>query len=343
MDKRHLGKLEVTAIGMGCMALSHGYGAIPPEDYSIKAIHKALDYGCTFFDTAEVYSPNMQGLGHNELIVGKALKGHYQDVVVATKLFIKTEEPDLDGSVYASVKRHLLASLERLQAEKVDLYYLHRVNQNVPVEEVADAMGRLIKEGLILGWGMSAVSGATIAKAHKVTPLSAVQNIYNILERGCEEDVFPFCLEHNIGVVPFSPVGSGYLSGKITTQTQFETQDDVRNWVPQLSKENIAANQPIVDILARFAKEKSATPAQISLAWILHKYDNAVPIPGSKNHERIIENLSAWQVKFTQEEFAALETALNSCQVFGHRGHIEDGASPTEVIAKHEAKRAKQH
>ena len=239
------------------------------------------------------------------------------------------------------MRRHLEASLKRLQAEKIDLYYLHRVNVNVPVEEVAAAMGKLIDEGLILGWGMSAVSGATIARAHKITPLTAVQNLYNILERGCEEDVFPFCLEHNIGVVPFSPVGSGYLSGKINTNTQFEAKDDVRNWVPQLSKENIAANQPIVDVLNRFAQEKSATPAQISLAWILHKYKNAVPIPGSKNKERIIENLSAWQVKFTAQEFADLEKALASCQVFGHRGHVEDGGSPTEVIAKNVAKREK--
>ena len=341
MDKRKLRDLEVSAVGMGCMAFSHGYGAIPAEEYSIAAIHKALDYGCTFFDTAEVYSPNLEGLGHNELIVGKALKGHRNDVALATKLFVATGEPEQDGSLYKTVRRHLEASMQRLQTEHVDLYYLHRVNPDIPVEDVAECMGRLVGEGLISGWGLSAVSGETLARAHAVTPVTAVQNLYNMLERGCEEDIFPFCLENNVGVVPFSPVGSGFLSGRITAQTQFEKVDDVRNWVPQLSKENIVANQPIVHVLARFAKEKQATPAQIAMAWMLHKYPNVVPIPGSRNQERIIENLGAWQVKFTDAEFAALESALNACTVHGHRGHVEQGGSPAEVVAKKVAARSK--
>ncbi|MBQ7585904.1 MAG: aldo/keto reductase [Desulfovibrionaceae bacterium] len=337
MDKRKLGNLEVTSIGMGCMALSHGYGQIPTEEYSIDAIHTALDYGCTFFDTAEVYSPNLEGLGHNELIVGKALHSHYKDIKIATKLFIKTAEIQTYGSVDQCIRKHLEASFQRLQTTHVDLYYLHRINPDIHIEDIASAMGKLIQEGLISGWGLSAVSADTIAKAHKVTPLTAVQNIYNMLERSCDKDVFPYCLKHNIGVVPFSPVGSGFLSGNIDAQTQFEKQDDVRNWVPQLSKENIIANQPIVDILTRFANEKNATKAQIAIAWILHKHQNAVPIPGSKNKQRIVENLSAWQVHFTPQEFQDLETALNNCKVYGHRGHVEEGQNPKEVIAKIEA------
>lgn len=339
MDKRKLRNLEVTAVGMGCMAFSHGYGAIPDEKYSIAAIHKALDYGCNFFDTAEVYSPNLEGIGHNEIIVGKALKNKYNNIVIATKLFIATEEPKQDGSLYNTVRRHLEDSMKRLQTKHVNLYYLHRVNVNIPIEEVAECMGRLIDAGLISGWGMSAISGETLAKAHAVTPVTAVQNLYNMLERGCEKDIFPFCLKNNIGVVPFSPVGSGFLSGKITAQTEFEKFDDVRNWVPQLSKENIIANQPIVDVLANFAKEKQASLAQIAIAWMLHKYPNVVPIPGSKNQERIIENLGAWQVKFTDTEFVALETALNACTIHGHRGHVEQGGSPAEVTAKNVAAR----
>ncbi|MFV0400329.1 MAG: aldo/keto reductase [Oscillospiraceae bacterium] len=201
-------------------------------------------------------------------------------------------------------------------------YYLHRVNDQVPVEEVAAVMGRLINGGLIRGWGLSQVSDAILAKAHKVRPVSAVQNLYSMLERDCEKEIFPFCLENNIGVVPFSPIASGFLSGKVTAETKFEG-DDVRKFVPQLTKENIVANQPILDILAQFAAQKNATNAQISLAWMLHKYPNVVPIPGSKNRERILENLGAWNVELTDEEFSAIEAALDACAVHGHRGHVE--------------------
>lgn len=205
----------------------------------------------------------------------------------------------------------------------MDLYYLHRMEENLPVEEVAGVMGRLIKEGFIRGWGLSAVGVDTLRAAHGVTPVTAVQNIYSIVERDCEKDIFPYCLENQIGVVPFSPIASGFLSGKITVDTEFEKVDDVRTWVPQLTKENIAANQPILDVIRTFAEKKGATNAQISLAWMLHKYPNCVPIPGSKNQERILENLGAWNVELTDEEFAALGTALDACPVHGHRGHIE--------------------
>lgn len=323
MENRKLGSIEVSPIGMGAMAFSHGYGQIPEESYSIQAIRKAYDYGCTFFDTAEVYGNVLYYPGHNEEILGKALKDVRKNVVIATKLHIATEEPEKDGSVYNTLKRHLTASLEHLGTDYVDLYYWHRYNKEVSLEEVAAGMGKLIDEGLIRGWGLSQVAGETIKRAHAVTPVSAVQNLYNMLERDCEVDVFPFCMEHGIGVVPFSPIASGFLSGKITTETQFEKVDDVRNWVPQLSKENIAGNQPILDVLGKFAAKKNATNAQISLAWMLHKYSNVVPIPGSKNQGRILENLAAWNVVLTDEEFKELETALNACEVHGHRGHVE--------------------
>ena len=316
MKTRTLRNIEVSAVGMGCMAFSHGYGQIPPETYSIEAIQNAYRHGCTFFDTAEIYSPNLAGIGHNEKIVGKALKDVRKEVVVATKLFLRV---GAFGSVYKTIRKHLEDSMERLQTDMVDLYYLHRMG-SVPVEDVAEAMGRLIDEGLIRGWGLSQVDVDIIDRAQQVTPLSAIQNIYSMVERDCEARVIPYCMENNIGFVPFSPIASGLLSGKITTETKFEKNDDVRNWVPQLSRANIAGNQPIVEMLKDFAEKKEATPAQISLAWMLHKYPNVVPIPGSKNKERIIENLDSSNVELTDDEFKALEDALNGLKVYGHRG-----------------------
>ena len=318
MEKRKLGNIEVTEIGIGTMAFSHGYGKIPDEAYSIEAIREAYNHGCNFFDTAEVYSPNLQGIGHNELIVGKALKDVRDKVVIATKLFLKASEV-VNGDVYGAIKKHLLGSMERLQVKMVDLYYLHRLS-DVPLEEIAKAMGQLIKEGLIRGWGLSQVDVDSIEKAHKITPVSAMQNLYNILERDCEEKIIPFCLKNNIGVVPFSPVGSGLLSGKINANTQFEKNDDVRNWVPQCKKENIIGNQPIIDLIQKFATKKGATPAQISMAWMIKKYPNVVPIPGSKNKERIIENINTYKVKFTDEELNEFENELKKYKVYGHRG-----------------------
>ena len=314
MKTRMLREIEVSEVGMGCMAFSHGYGKIPSEQYSIEAIRNAYEHGCTLFDTAEVYSPNLAGIGHNELIVGKALRDVRDNVVIATKLFLRES-----GNVYDSIRHHLDGSLERLKTDYVDLYYLHRMG-GVPVEKVAEAMGRLIDEGLIRGWGLSQVDVDVIDRAQQVTPLAAIQNIYSMVERDSEAEIIPYCMEHNIGFVPFSPIASGLLSGKITPQTQFEKNDDVRNWVPQLSRRNITGNQPIVEMLKVFAGKKNATPAQISLAWMLHKYPNVVPIPGSKNKEHIVENLDAAQVVLTDEEFKALEEALNGLKVYGHRG-----------------------
>ncbi len=324
MKKRMIGNLEVSQIGMGCMAFSHGYGQIPEHDYSVEAIRKAVDYGCTFFDTAEAYGQQLYYKGHNEEILGEALERVRSDVVVATKFHVNSDDYGEGKDLYLSIKGHLLKSMENLRTDYIDLYYLHRINENVPVEEVAEVMGRLIKDGLIRGWGLSQVSVQTLERAHKVTPVTAVQNLYNVLERDCEEDIFPYCLQQGIGVVPFSPISSGLLSGKITTSTEFEKVDDVRNWVPQLTKENIAGNQPVIDILSKYAQMKNATSAQISLAWMLHKYPNVVPIPGSKNQDRIIENLAADEVVLTDEEFKSLEDELSKCEIYGHRGHVEE-------------------
>lgn len=322
MNIRRIGNLEVSEIGIGCMGFSHGYGEVPSEEYSIEAIRRARDFGCTFFDTAESYGAQMFWPGHNEQLVGKALEPFRKDVVLATKMHVRPDDIESGLPLLDVFRGHLENSMRNLRTDYVDLYYLHRVNEAVRVEDVAEVMGRLISDGLIRAWGMSQVSADTLAKAHAVSPVSAVQNLYSMMERDCEKDIFPFCLKNNIGVVPFSPIASGFLSGKVTAETKFEG-DDVRKWVPQLSKENIAANRPLLDILSQFAARKNATNAQISLAWMLHKYPNVAPIPGSKNQERILENLGAWNVKLTDDEFTELEKALDTCGVHGHRGHVE--------------------
>lgn len=323
MKTRKIGNIEVSSVGMGCMGFSHGYGEVPEESYSIEAIRKAHDFGCTFFDTAETYGAEQFHEGHNEELVGKAVDPFRKEVVIATKFHLRECDYAEGTNLYDNIRSHLEKSLERLRTDYVDLYYLHRLNEAVAVEDVATVMGSLIGEGLIRGWGLSQVDVETIKKAHNITPLSAVQNLYSMVERDCEKEVFPYCIEHNIGVVPFSPIASGFLSGKVSVDTKFGDKDDVRKWVPQLSAENIAANQPILDILAQFSKQKNATNAQISLAWMLHKYPNVVPIPGSKNQERILENLGGGNVELTDEEFRALEAALDSCDVHGHRGFVE--------------------
>ncbi len=321
MDKRKLGRIEVTEIGIGCMGFSHGYGAAPPEDYSVDAIRSSYEYGCDFFDTAEGYGTEQFYPGHNEEVVGKALKPYRDDCVIATKLHISESEL-ADDSLYSVIRRHLERSMRNLGTDHVELYYLHRLNENIPVQDVAYEMGKLIDQGLIDGWGLSQVDVDTLSKAHEVTPVSALQRLYSMLERDCESEIIPYCMGHGIGFVPFSPIASGFLSGKITVDTKFEG-DDVRRWVPQLSKENITANQPVLDVISDIAAKKGATNAQISLAWMLHKYPNVVPIPGSKNREMMLENLGAWKVELTEGEFAHLEKELDSITVHGHRGAVE--------------------
>lgn len=322
MKTRKIGNLEVSAVGMGIMGFSHGYGKVPSENYAIEAIRKGYEAGCTFFDTAEGYGKEQFYLGHNEQLLGKAIKPFRDKIVLATKFHLEDQDLQTSKTLEQVIRRHLNKSLENLQTDYVDLYYLHRLNEQVPVEDVAKVMKKLIDEGLIKGWGLSQVDVDTLNRGHQITPVTAIQSIYSMVERDLEKEIFPYCLKHNIGVVPFSPIASGFLSGKVTVETKFEG-DDVRKWVPQLSKENIVANQPILDVLDRFSKEKNATNAQISLAWMLHKYPNCVPIPGSKNQERILENLNAMNVELTDEEFKQLEAALDACTVHGHRGNVE--------------------
>ncbi|MBV7392224.1 aldo/keto reductase [Enterococcus sp. ALS3] len=322
MELRKIGSLTVSPIGMGCMGFSHGYGEVPEESYSIAAIQKAYAFGCNFFDTAEAYGRELFFPGHNEELLGKAVEGFRDQVVLATKLHIDENEITDEMDLSMVIHSHLKKSLENLRTDYVDLYYLHRVNELIPVEAVAEVMGELIEEGLIQEWGLSQVGVDILAKAHAVTPVAAVQNLYSMMECDAEKDIFPYCLANGITVVPFSPIASGFLSGNVTVETSFEG-DDVRKFVPQLSKENMVANQPILAILAEYAKEKKATNAQISLAWMLHKYPNVVPIPGSKNQARILENLGAWNVRLTDDEFARLEVELDRITIHGHRGHIE--------------------
>lgn len=322
MNKRLIGNIEVSSVGMGCMGFSHGYGKVPEENYAIDAIRSAYDFGCTFFDTAETYGREQFFPGHNEQLLGKAIEPFRKNVVVATKLHISSEEYFDTKDLNQIIRGHLEKSMKNLCTDYVDLYYLHRYNEDIGMEPVAEVMGNLIKDGLIGGWGVSQVGVDLLKKAHEITPVSAVQNLYNMLERDCEKDVLPYCMEHNIGVVPFSPVASGFLSGKVTADTKFEG-DDVRKFVPQLQKDNLIANQPVLDILNQYSTQKGATNAQISLAWMLKKYPNIVPIPGSKNKERILENLGAWNVELTDEEFNSLEKALDSVKVYGHRGNEE--------------------
>lgn len=321
MKTRNIKSLIVSPIGMGCMGFSHGYGKVPEESYAIDAIQKAHDFGCNFFDTAESYGREQFFPGHNEQLVGKAVASFRKDIVLATKLHIATEETE-NKKLYDVIHEHLEKSLKNLNTDYVDLYYLHRINEDLSLQEIASVMGQLRQEGLIREWGLSQVNAKQIKEADDVTPVGAVQNLYSMVERDCEIDVFPYCLEHDIAVVPFSPIASGFLSGKVTTETKFEG-DDVRKFVPQLSKENINANQPVLDLLKEYAMEKKATNAQISLAWMLKKYGNCVPIPGSKSIEHILENLNAWNVELTDEEFTKLDAALNAIEVHGHRGIAE--------------------
>ena len=328
MKTRLLGNIRVSEIGIGCMGFSHGYGEIPPEDYAVEAIRKAHNYGCTFFDTAEIYGPNLSEPGHNELIVGRAIEGFRDEITLATKFFIRGDEVKHDGSVLATITRHLEASLKRLRTDHADIYYLHRISPDVRVEEIAEAMNELISGKMIRGWGLSMVNAEIISRAHKICPLSAVQNIYSMMDRAYEKAVIPYCLEHGIGFVAFSPTASGYLSGKVSASTKFEG-DDVRKWVPQMKPENMKANAPLLEVLRVFAEKKHATNTQIGLAWMLKKYPHVVPIPGSKNHERIIENLGACNVELSGEEFSELERALEGIKIHGARKEV---GMPQEFI-----------
>ena len=311
MKKRTLGRqnaVTVSAIGLGCMGFSHGYGPGPDHGEAIRLIRTAYELGCTFFDTAESYAA-----GENETLVGEAIRPFRQQVILATKLHI----PD-GGNLEQIIRAHLEASLKRLGTDYVDLYYQHRVNKTIPVEEVAGVMGKLIGEGKIRGWGQSQATEEELRRAHAVTPITAIQSEYSMMERMFEKDVLPACRELGIGFVPFSPLGAGFLSGRYTSRDSY-TGDDVRRVITRFSKENMDANQPLLDLLRRFAEAKQATPAQISLAWMLHKWDFLVPIPGMRKAERIKESFGAADIVLTDSEFEALEQALAQVRVYGNR------------------------
>lgn len=314
MKKRFLRDLEVSSIGFGCMGFSHGYGPGPERNESIRLIRQAYDLGCTFFDTAEGY-----GGGSNEELVGEALKPIRDKVMLATKFKIAKDNAAISKEItQQQIRTHVEASLKRLDTDYIDLYYQHRVNKDIPVEEIAYCMGELIKEGKIRSWGLSQATEDEIRRAHAVTPLTAIQSEYSIMERMFEKDVIPTCEELGIGFVPFSPLASGFLSGKISVDTKY-VGDDVRRVITRFDRDNIVANQPLLDLITRFAVLKGATPAQISLAWMLHKKDFIVPIPGSRKLERIQENLGAADVELTEDEYKQIEKELAKIEIHGNR------------------------
>lgn len=318
MKTRKLRDLTVSAIGMGCMGFSHGYGACPPESESIRLIRSAYeDYGCTFFDTAEVYAAY-----ENEILVGKALKPIRDKIILCTKfmpeVFLPGQEIPEGKTSRKGLRNAVEGSLKRLQTDYIDLYYEHRVPANRDVAEVAEWMGELIKEGKIRAWGVSECTPEQLKRAHAVTPLTAVQSEYSIMERKYERDVIPLCAELNIGFVAYSPMAGGFLSGKYTSQNKFEG-DDVRRVITRFSKENMDANQALLDLLKRFAADKNATPAQISLAYLMCKNDFVVPIPGMRRDERLKENFGAADVELTGAELAELEVALAKVTIHGDR------------------------
>lgn len=311
MKTRVLGRknaLTVSEVGLGCMGFSHGYGPGPGHEEAVCLIRTAYDLSCTFFDTAEGYAD-----GENEKLVGEAVRPFRQNIILATKLHIP-EDQDLE----TGIRKHLDASLKRLGTDYVDLYYQHRVNKDIPVEEVAGVMGKLIDEGKIRGWGQSQATEEEVRRAHAVTPLTAVQSEYSIMERMFEKNVLPACRELGIGFVPFSPLGAGFLSGKYTSRDTY-TGDDVRRVITRFSKENMDANQPLLELLQRFAEEKDATPAQISLAWMLCKWEFLVPIPGMRKTERMKENFGVADVALTEEEIDQIEKELEKIEIHGNR------------------------
>ncbi|MCD8090408.1 MAG: aldo/keto reductase [Clostridiales bacterium] len=308
MKTRKLRNLEVSEIGYGCMGLSHGYGAVPEKRKSIWLIQLAYDLGCTHFDTAESYTE-----GANEELVGEALQPIRSRVTIATKLHLLSAE-----NLEQQIESRLDASLKRLRTDYVDLYYQHRNEADVPDEAVAEVMGKLIQKGKIRGWGQSQTSPKEIRRANAVTPLSAIQSEYSMMERMFEKSVIPICEELGIGFVAFSPMASGFLSGKYTDKMQY-FGDDVRRVITRFAPENVAANQPLLNMLNHFAAQKQVTPAQISLAWMLHKKDFVVPIPGMRTEERLKENFGASKVELTESEFYEIEAELSKIEIHGNR------------------------
>ncbi len=314
MQKRKLGKsnLEVSAIGLGCMGMSFAYGTPPDRQTMVKLIRAAVERGVTLFDTAEAYGPFT-----NEELVGEALAPVRSQVVIATKFGMKLGTNAMDSRP-AHIREVAEASLRRLKVDSIDLFYQHRVDPNVPNEDVAAAVKELIREGKVKHFGMSEASVATIRRAHAVQPVTALQNEYSLWWRKPEEELLPALEELGIGFVPFSPLGKGFLTGKIDEKTTFE-KNDFRNIVPRFTPEARKANQGLVDLLGRVAKQKGATAAQIALAWLLAQKTWIVPIPGTTKLNRLEENLGAEHVQLSPDDLRTIDTAASKIQVKGAR------------------------
>ncbi len=322
MSIRVLGKdLEVSPIGLGCMGFSHAYGTATEETSAIKAIRQAVDFGYTFFDTAECYiGENADGsTSYNEEIVGKALAPYRDKVKIATKCGVKHENHQLVmDSRPETIRKSIDGSLKRLGTDYVDLYYQHRIDPNVEPEEVAGVMSELIKEGKILHWGISETNEGYLRRAHAVCPVTCIQNRYSMMARW-NENLFPVLEELHIGYVVFSPLANGILSDAFAKGTKFD-EADYRSAMPQYSDEAFEKNQALLALIRSLAEEKQATPAQISLAWMLGKKPYIVPIPGSRKAERIKENFGAAEVVLTADEVKAIDEKLDSMEmstVFG--------------------------
>jgi len=317
MQKRKLGKsnLEVSAIGLGCMGLSFGYGPAVEKQQGIALIRKAVESGVTFFDTAEVYGPFT-----NEELLGEALAPYRKDVVIATKFGWKIENGKNVGldSRPQRIKEVAEASLQRLQTDVIDLFYQHRVDPEVPIEDVAGAVKDLIQQGKVKHFGLSEAGVQTIRRAHKVQPVTALQSEYSLWFREPENEVLPTLEELGIGFVPFSPLGKGFLAGKINEETKFD-QSDFRNIVPRFTAENRRANRAVVDLLGRIAERKQATPAQIALSWVLAQKPWMVPIPGTTKLDRLAENLGAANVHLSAGELHEIDDAVSQITVQGAR------------------------
>jgi aryl-alcohol dehydrogenase-like predicted oxidoreductase len=320
MQKRTLGKsgLEVSSMGLGCMGMSWSYG--PPKDKGemIALIHAAVERGITFFDTAEVYGPLS-----NEELLGEALAPFRKQAVIATK-FGWEADPNNGGKWTAlnsrpeHIKQVAEGSLKRLKVDVIDLFYQHRVDLNVPIEDVAGAVKDLIQQGKVKDFGLSEAGAQTIRRANAVQPVAALQSEYSLFWRQPEEEIIPTLEELGIGFVPFSPLGKGFLTGKITAETKFDSTD-FRSTVPRFDEENRRANGALVDLLSKFAEQKKATPAQIALAWLLAKKPWIVPIPGTTKLERLEENLGALDVELTADDLVAIETASSRIKTEGAR------------------------
>jgi len=316
MKTRKLGKLEVSALGMGCMGLSFGLGQAAAVQHGLDVIRAAVERGITFFDTAEGYGPYT-----NELLVGEALEPLRHQVRIATKFGFKLENGQITGvdSRPKHIRAVAEASLKRLRTDHIDLFYQHRVDPSVPIEDVAGTLKDLIQEGKVLHYGLSEASAATIRKAHAVHPVTAVQNQYSIWTREPEADVLPTCNELNIGFVPWGPLGTGFLTGTIDTHSVFDASTDLRANFPRFSQENIKANMPVVAMLRAMARQKNATPVQIALAWLLAQGPSVVPIPGMDKVEYLDDNLKSVELELTATDLQAIDQQLAGIKVQGER------------------------